>query len=161
MEYRDQELHTYNVGSRDRLHPLTKSCNPHECWTDVSTLWIYSLVKAWRVAMHLSLCNSEAMNCSKENLTNATSRGGRHTHTDSGHSAWVISILKQVPSAWTQTTQRWKGVLQWNVFQREFKRRVVCVYTFYRQLIYTMCAMCWCIQLVCDIPVHCLPTQFC
>ena len=56
------------VGGRDRLHTLTKSCNPHGCRTGVPTLWIYSLVKAWTVAMHLSLCNSEAMNCSMETL---------------------------------------------------------------------------------------------
>ena len=75
------------VGHRDRLHTLTKSCNPHDYCTDVPTLWIYSLVKAWTVAMHLSLRNSEAMNCSMENLANATSRRSRHTHTDMGHSA--------------------------------------------------------------------------
>ena len=74
-------IRTYE-GGRDRLHTLKKLCNPHGCCTDVLTLWIYLLVKAWAVAMHLSLHNSEAMNYSMEYLTNATNRGGRHTHTD-------------------------------------------------------------------------------
>ena len=84
------EIRSYTrayVGGRDRLHPLTKLCNPHSCCTGVPTLWIYSLVKAWTVVIHLSLRNCEAMNYSMENLANATSRGGRHTHTDMAHSA--------------------------------------------------------------------------
>ena len=52
--------------------------------------------------------------------------------------------------------------LQWIMFQREFyTRHVCCMLSIYRQLICTMCSMCWCIQLVCDIPVHCLSMQFC
>ena len=80
------------VDCRDRLHTLTKSCNPQGCCTDVPTLWIYSSVKAWTVAVHLSLHNSGAMNYSMEYLANATSRGGRHTHTD-----MVVSCASPYP----------------------------------------------------------------